>query len=289
MLTYHVLVNIIFTYRNILFLYGGNMPIQQLSLFEEKVKKESSKTTKKRPKPRNADVSIKVTTYRISDRKTDRSYIGVSMEPDVRFATHKKGFLSNKELNDLMSSRPNDVVYEKIEEFDDPFYRANIKESRAIKIEAFLIQYYNTIEHGMNTTLIFHHDYFDTDFWKEILTQKMYENYIMADKSLLNQRSLKHCTVKKNTRQNKRPVHKEGKIWIIEYLKELDSLEIKVAVLAKKIGNIDRVNLFKLMNQEDYGSVSFKKLLNFVRKLEKHLSIPQRDLPNYLIELQNED
>ena len=252
----------------------------QLSLFEEVTLKESKKATKNRSKPTDSYVSTKVTAYRITDRKTDRSYIGVSMEPEVRFATHKKGFLSNKELNDLMSSRAEDAIYEKIEEFDDPFYRVNSKKSRATRIEAFLIQYYNTIENGMNTALFFHHDYFDTTFWKRVLTPKMYENYIMADKSLLNQRSLKYYSNKQTQRQNKKPNYKEVKIWIVDYLKEIESKEIKVSVLAEKIGKIDRHNLFKLMNREDYGAVSFKKLFYFIRMLEDYIGIPHRDFPN---------
>ena len=256
------------------------MPIIQLSLFEEKTSKDSKNSTRKCKKPTNSYISTRVTAYRITDRKTDRSYIGVSMEPEVRFAIHKKGFLSNKEMNDLMSSRPEDAVYQKIEEFDDPSYRVNGKKSRAIKIEAFLIQYYNTIENGMNTALIFHHDYSDTIFWKEVLTPKMYENYIMADKSLLNQRSLKYYSNKQTQRQNKKPYYKEVKIWIVDYLKEIESKEIKVGVLAEKIGKIDRHNLFKLMNREDYGAVSFKKLFHFIRELEDYIGIPHRDFPN---------
>ena len=252
----------------------------QLSLFEEKMSKDSKKQKSMSLKPNSNYVSTKVTAYRITDIKTERSYIGVSMEPEVRFATHKKGFLSNNELNELMSSRPEDALYEKIEEFDDPSYRVNGKKSRAIRIEAFLIQYYNTIENGMNTALIFHHDYSDTTFWKEVLTPKMYENYIMADKSLLNQRSLKYYSNKQTQRQNKKPYYKEVKIWIVDYLKEIESKEIKVGVLAEKIGKIDRHNLFKLMNREDYGAVSFKKLFHFIRELEDYIGIPHRDFPN---------
>lgn len=256
------------------------MSITQLGLFEEKVSKKSVNSTTESVDPTNSNVITKVTAYRIIDKKTNRSYIGVSMELGVRLATHKKGIHSNKELNELMNTRPEDVEYERIEEFDDPNYKVNNQNSRATKIESYLIQYYNTIENGMNNALYFHYDYTNVSFWKEVLTPRMYENYIMADKSLLNQRSLKYYSSKQATRQNKKPYNKEIKIWIIDYIRELENRGIKVYVLAETIGKIDRHNLFKLMNRDDYGAVSNKKLFCFIRKLEDQVGIPQRDFPD---------
>jgi len=256
------------------------MSITQLSLFEEKVVMKKLKSKKQFLNSTNSHVDTKVTAYRIIDKKTNRSYIGVSMELGVRLATHKKGVHSNKELNELMNTRPEDVEYERIEEFDDPNYKVNSQNSRATKIESYLIQYYNTIENGMNTALYFHYDYTDISFWKEVLTPRMYENYIMADKSLLNQRSLKYYSNKQVVRQNNKPYNKEIKIWIIDYIRELENRGIKVYVLAETIGKIDRHNLFKLMNRDDYGAVSNKKLICFIRKLEDQVGIPQRDFPN---------
>lgn len=258
------------------------MSIIQLSLFEEMELDYEKHDSVGDINAKNSYIEATVSAYRILDKLTNRSYIGVSIDPATRLSTHKKGKTSNKELNKLMNERPDDVQFEIIDEFFDPTYKSNDSESRASKIEAFLIQVYDSIQNGMNSVLIFHHDYTDVSFWKDVLTPKLFDIYLVANHELLNIRSQKNKYLKVNSRKNNKPDEKEYKKWASEYLVELESKGIKTFVLAQKLSKIDRRNLYRFIRQEDYGAISARKLSLFLTKLEKHLNIPHKAFPMQL-------
>lgn len=256
------------------------MSVTQLSLFNDEAKKVvEEKFIDANINSKNSHIESLVSAYRILDRLTNRSYIGVSIDPSIRMSVHKKGKTSNKELKELMNKRPHDAQFDIIEEFFDPMYRSNHPDSRATKIESFLIQVYDAIENGMNTALMFHHDYKDDTFWKEVLTDKLYDIYSVANHDLLNTRSNRNYSSKQIIRKNNKPYHKELKLWMVEYILELELKGIKVISLAKQLAKIDRSNLFKLMRREDFGAVSDRKLAKFIKDLEEHLEIPKREFP----------
>lgn len=256
------------------------MTVIQLDLFDETFDRNlTHKVCEGNFNAKNSYIETMVSAYRILDRLTNRSYIGVSIEPATRIATHKKGKTSNKDLNELMKHRPNDVQFEIIEEFFDSQYKSNDPESRAVQIEAFLIQVYDAIENGMNTALLFHHDYRDVSYWKEVLTDKLFDIYSVANHDLLNKRSVRNLYARPKMRKNNFPTNKEFKVWATDYLLELETKGIKVFVLAQELENIDRSNLFRFMRQQDYGAVSTRKVAAFLKKLENHLGLPCRNFP----------
>lgn len=131
------------------------MTIVQLNLFGEIIGDEvNNEVDESNLNTKNSYIEATVSAYRILDKLTNQSYIGVSIDPATRLSTHKKGKTSNKVLNKLMNERPDDVQFEIIDEFFDPMYKTNDTESRAVKIEAFLIQVYDSIENGMNTVSV---------------------------------------------------------------------------------------------------------------------------------------
>lgn len=254
-----------------------SMSVTQLSLFNEEANKVVEKEfIDTNINSKNSHIESMVSAYRILDKLTNRSYIGISIDPISRMSVHKKGKTSNKDLNNLMKQRPDDVQFEIIEEFLDPMYKSNNPESRAVRIEAFLIQVYDSIENGMNTALMFHHDYKDSAFWKEVLTDKLHDIYSVANHDLLNFRSRRNLYARTNSRKNNNPSNVEFKLWATEYMLELESKGIKVFVLAQELEKIDRSNLFRFLRQKDYGAVSDRKISSFIRKLENQFGMPHR-------------
>ena len=256
------------------------MSIIQLNLFGEIIGDEvNNEVNESNLNTKNSYIEATVSAYRILDKLTNQSYIGVSINPATRLSTHKKGKTSNKVLNKLMNERPDDVQFEIIDEFFDPMYKTNDSESRAVKIEAFLIQVYDSIENGMNTALIFHHDYTDVSFWEEVLSPKLYDIYLVANHELLNTRSIRNLYLKPKIRKNNKPFEKEYKEWAAEYLLSLESKGIKIYSLSKQLAKIDRSNLFRFIRKKDYGAVSAKRISKLLLKIENHLGIPHREVP----------
>ena len=256
------------------------MSIIQLNLFGEIIDdKANIKVAERKLNAKNSYIETMVSVYRILDKLTNRSYIGVSIDPATRLSTHRKGKASNKLVNKLMNERPEDVQFEIIDEFFDPMYKSNGSECRAVKIEAFLIQVYDSIENGMNTALVFHHDYTDMPYWKEVLTPKLYDIYSVANHELLNTRLLKNLYLKPSIRKNNYPLEKDYKEWACEYLLSLESKGIKIYILSMQLAKIDRSNLFRFIRKNDYGAVSAKRISNLLLKIEEHLGIAHQEFP----------
>ena len=230
----------------------------------------------------NQENSNLVYTYMMFDVKNNKYYIGISIEPYNRYQNYLSGRNSNSEFLQEVGSREEDFKFEIVDSFVDDNYSPSSKKCRATFIESFLINYYDCINNGYNKVLRLHHDYNDTKFWKEVLTDKLFLLYASSNHNLLNERSIEHYTkIDYSISRNNKPRNVNYKRWAISYLKELSDKGIRIYRYGNELGNIDRSNLFRLIKRNNYGSIGSARIHQFIRKLENHLQLPKRECPYF--------
>ncbi len=260
------------------------MEYLQLTLLPELYSSENTVNDyqKMRKHDENQKDSSLVYTYMMFDKKHNKYYVGISIEPYNRYQSYLSGRNANSELLQEISDREEDFKFEIIDSFIDENYTPKTERCRATMIESFLINYYDCIGKGYNKTLRFHHDYEDITFWKSTLTDKLYLLYLSSNHDLLNSRSLEYCSKGTYaTPTNTRPRNVEYKKWAIKYLNELEKKGIRIYGYCKKLEGLDRSNMFRLTKKNSYGSIGSERIHRFIRKLENHLELPKRKCPYF--------
>ena len=260
------------------------MVYQQLSLLpgsypEETTYDDFTSVLKHQNSQENSNV---VYTYMMLDTKNNKYYIGISIEPYIRYQNYLKGKNSNSEFLREVANRNGDFEFEIIDSFLDNNYSPSSKKCRAAYVESFLINYYDCISNGYNKVLRFHHDYNDITFWKQILTDKLYSLYVSSNHELLNERSIKHCSkLDYSVAKNNYAKNVDHKRWAMSYLRELNEKGISIYFYGKELDNIDRSVLFRFIKRDNYGSIGSLRVHQFIRKLEVYLGLPKRECPYF--------
>lgn len=260
------------------------MDYEQLSLLPEIPESldaclvNESNSDDRRSNPVNSMVSI----YQIFDRVNNEFYVGISIKPYMRYSSHMSGESVTSNLSKEMKERPDDFTFSIVEQFNDPNYSSTSSTCRAAMIEAFLINYHNSVTKGYNKALRFHHDYNDEEFWEEVLPPILFGYYKTSNHDLLNERSLRECSRKDySLPATINPSDLFYKNWAIDYLNEMYSNGIPIYTLAKKLDGMSRSSLSKLIKKENYGSVSSKRIHQVIRAIESQIGLPKKEYPYF--------
>ena len=226
-------------------------------------------------------VDTMVYVYVIFDPITKKRYVGISETPLTRLKTYQRGNGTNTELSAVCKERWDKLSKTVYKEFKDESYTPKDPECRSRIIEAFAINYFDSIENGFNKYLGFHHDYLDTDFWESILPEDLILLYRTSDHHELNKRSLKYVRNQAPYNHGYSTHNLKHKRWAIDYLLKLKDKGVSVQKLAFELCNIDRSNFHRAVNQQMYSSLSARKLYNLVRTIENHLGITPVEYPYF--------
>lgn len=266
------------------------MQVEQLSLLPIKENSDTDNSVDEESNDRSFvscksnPVDTMVSVYIIYDPITTKRYVGISQSPDTRLKNYQQGNGANMELDTVCRDRWDLLSKNIYNKFRDEFYTPTNPNCRSRMIEAFAINYFDSIENGFNKYLGFHHDYTDTDYWEDVLPEEFILLYRTSNHETLNQRSLKHVRNTTPVDYGNSTHNLHHKLWAIDYLLSLKDRGVSVQKLGKELVGLDRSNLHRVLNERKYNSISAKKLYQLVRAIENHLGISPVECP-YLDDL----
>jgi hypothetical protein len=226
--------------------------IEQFSLLpeiEEELEKEGLEELKENIcdyRRRSNAVIAEVTAYVIVDQKNRKTYVGHTMEPDIRIAYHLAG-KTNSSLIKITKTRPNDLSELCRFKFTDPNY-SHSENSLAKWVEAFLVAYYDSLDCGYNTQFNYDHDFKDIDFWASKLKGELFGMYEDSDHDLLNQRVENHISYNRQEyKKSRNTVDRLAKELLRKQLDMYHAMPIKYSTIIKdsKIVNLGNVYKFR--------------------------------------------
>ncbi len=221
-----------------------------------------------------------VYVYSIYDPETKKRYVGISQYPDYRLRTYQKGAkCANSAFKSICNDRWDSLSKDIICKFVDYNYVATNPKCRARIIEAFVINFFNAIDNGFNKYLGFHHDYYDADFWEDILPEELVMLYQSCDPKVLNERSEKHVRNISVDKVGNEVKHLEFKEWAVDYLITMKNNSVKVQKLAHELMGLDRSNFHRTINNRLYNRMSARTLYKLIRRIEQELNIIPVECP----------
>lgn len=217
--------------------------------------------------------------YVIEDIVSQKKYVGISMDPLGRIASHFSGY-GNTELFKEITDRRSDFEYRVLESFIDNEFSPSNTNSLAYHVEALMIAFYDSIRSGYNTKFYIKSDFTDESFWLSILPDNFKKFYINSDKKQLNKNiesSLpKKYHLKINCNNNESAFYDVRlKIIYRKKLKELLDKKILVYILAKDLCNIHRSQINRFMRGMN-GALKINRIAELIEKIEEYLDIAHR-------------
>lgn len=221
----------------------------------------------------------KIYIYVIEDIVSQKKYVGISMDPLGRIASHLSGS-GNTELYKEYKNRRSDFEYRVLESFTDNDFSPSNTKSVAYHVEALMIAFYDSIRSGYNTKFYINSDFTNELFWLSILPENFKKFYINSDKEQLNKNIISSIPKKYNLKinsDNSESVFYDVRLKRIyrKKLKELFDKKILVYILAQDLCSIHRSQLNRFM-QGMNGALKTKRIADLIERIEEHLDVEHR-------------
>ena len=226
-----------------------------------------------KPSTSNKEISI----YVIEDIVSQKKYVGISMDPLGRIASHFSGNGSTELFRDI-SDRRSDFEYRVLESFIDNEFSPSNTNSLAYHVEALMIAFYDSIRSGYNTKFYIKSDFTDETFWLSILPDNFKKFYLNSNKKTLNENIQNYLPSKYIMRMNdfKSPWYEvESKRLYRKHLQSLIDKKIPIYAYAKNFCNINRSQLHRFMKGMS-GALRTTRLAELVEKIEDYLDVAHR-------------
>ena len=251
--------------------------IEQIQLVLEDSERFKTNLIIEETKPSTSFKEISI--YVIEDIVSQKKYVGISMDPLGRIASHFSGNGSTELFKDI-SDRRSDFEYRVLESFIDNEFSPSNTNSLAYHVEALMIAFYDSIRSGYNTKFYIKSDFTDESFWLSLLPDNFKKFYINSDKEQLN-RNIESSLPKKyhlkiNCNNNESAFYDVRlKIIYRKKLKELLDKKILVYILAKDLCNIHRSQINRFMRGMN-GALKTNRIAELIEKIEEYLDIAHR-------------
>lgn len=248
--------------------------IDQLALFPEEVTNisvDSNVPIKDGCDYRKSTNSVeaRVFVYVLVDRINRKTYVGHTIEPEIRIAYHLAG-KTNSSLKEISEHRPNDLTELCRYEFVDPNY-SHSEKSIAKWVEAFLIAYYDSLNDGYNVQYNYDHDFLDIDFWVKKLPPNIVEIYLESDHYQLNKHVEDHLSFSRQVyKSSKNEYERIAKKLLREQLNMYHSMPIKYTTIISDSGIANVGNDYKFRKGSD-TVLSIKRVYELVKHFEEVL------------------
>lgn len=249
--------------------------IEQFSLSLEEYK---HRNLREEPNSKISKEIVKeISVYVIEDIVSQKKYVGISVDPLGRIASHLSGN-GNTEIYKELKNRRADFEYRVLDSFIDNDFTPSNTHSIAYHVEALMIAFYDSLRSGYNTKFYINSDFTDESFWLSILPENFKKFYINSDKEQLN-RNIKNSIPKKYHLKinNNTSIFYDVRLKILyrRKLQELIDKKILVFILAQELCNIHRSQLNRFM-QGMNGALKTKRIAELIDKIENHLDIAHR-------------